>query len=41
MCSDIESRARHEQSEGMADRIAQLQAEVEIVRVALKRIVSA
>jgi len=40
MCSDVESRARHEQTEGMADRIAQLQAEVEIVRVALKRIVS-
>jgi len=41
MCSDVESRARHEQTEGMADRIAQLQAEVEIVRVALQRIVSA
>jgi len=38
MCSDVESRARHEQSEGMAERIAQLQAEVEIVRVALKQI---
>ncbi|MEO8154767.1 MAG: response regulator [Rhizobacter sp.] len=39
MCSDVESRARHEQSEGMTERIAQLQAEVEIVRVALKQIV--
>jgi PAS domain S-box-containing protein len=38
MCSDVESRARHEQSEGMPERIANLQAEVEIVRVALKRI---
>ncbi len=38
MCSDVESRARHEQSEGMPERIAQLQAEVEIVRVALKKI---
>ena len=38
MCSDVESRARHEQAEGMAERIAQLQAEVEIVRKALKRI---
>jgi CheY-like chemotaxis protein/HPt (histidine-containing phosphotransfer) domain-containing protein len=41
MCSDVESRARHEQSEGMTERIAQLQAEVEIVRVALKRILGA
>jgi PAS domain S-box-containing protein len=38
MCSDVESRARQEQSDGMGERIAQLQAEVEIVRVALKRI---
>ncbi len=38
LCSDIESRARHEQSEGMPERIAQLQAEVEIVRVSLKRV---
>jgi CheY-like chemotaxis protein/HPt (histidine-containing phosphotransfer) domain-containing protein len=41
MCSDVESRARHEQPEGMAERIAQLQAEVEIVRTALKRILGA
>ncbi|MGY4829973.1 response regulator [Sphaerotilaceae bacterium SBD11-9] len=38
MCSDVESRARQEQSEGMTDRIIQLQAEVEVVRAALKRI---
>jgi CheY-like chemotaxis protein/HPt (histidine-containing phosphotransfer) domain-containing protein len=38
MCTDVESRARHEQSEGMNERIVQLQAEVEIVRAALKRI---
>lgn len=38
MCSDVESRARNEQSEGMPERIAQLQAEVEIVRLALKKI---
>ena len=41
MCSDVESRARHEQTEGMPERVAQLQAEVEIVRVALKRILGA
>jgi CheY-like chemotaxis protein/HPt (histidine-containing phosphotransfer) domain-containing protein len=41
MCSDLETRARNEQAEGMAERIAQLQAEVEIVRVALKRVLGA
>ncbi len=41
LCSDIESRARQEQSEGMPERIAELQAEVEIVRVALQRILGA
>ncbi len=41
MCSDVESRARQEQSEGMPERIANLQTEVEIVRVALKRILGA
>ena len=38
MCSDLETRARNEQAEGMAERIAQLQSEVEVVRVALKRV---
>lgn len=41
LCSDIESRVRHEQSEGMPEFVAQMQAEVEIVRVALKRILGA
>ncbi|MBX3623086.1 MAG: Hpt domain-containing protein, partial [Rhizobacter sp.] len=41
MCSDLETRARNEQSDGMAERIAQLQAEVEIVRVALKSVLGA
>jgi len=41
MCSDLETRARNEQAEGMAERVAQLQAEVEIVRVALKRVLGA
>ncbi|MBX3620538.1 MAG: response regulator [Rhizobacter sp.] len=41
MCSDLEARARNEQADGMAERIAQLQSEVEIVRVALKRVLGA
>ncbi|MBL0727564.1 PAS domain-containing hybrid sensor histidine kinase/response regulator [Piscinibacter sp. HJYY11] len=41
MCADLEARARNEQSDGMAERIAQLQSEVEIVRVALKRVLGA
>ncbi len=41
LCSDVETRARHEQSEGMPEFVAQMQAEVEIVRVALKRILGA
>ena len=41
MCSDLETRARNEQAEGMAERIAQLQSEVEIVRTALKRVLGA
>jgi HPt (histidine-containing phosphotransfer) domain-containing protein len=41
MCSDVESRARQEQSEGMSELVAQLQAEVEIARAALKRILGA
>ncbi|MCR5883250.1 response regulator [Rhizobacter sp. J219] len=38
MCADLEARARNEQADGMAERIALLQTEVEIVRVALKRV---
>jgi PAS domain S-box-containing protein len=38
MCSEVETRARQDQSEGMAERIAQMQAEVEVVRVALQRV---
>jgi HPt (histidine-containing phosphotransfer) domain-containing protein len=38
MCADLEARARNEQADGMAERIALLQSEVEIVRVALKRV---
>jgi PAS domain S-box-containing protein len=41
MCADLETRARNEQPEGMAERIAELQSEVEIVRVALKRVLGA
>ncbi len=41
MCADLEARARNEQSDGMPGRIAELQAEVEIVRVALKRVLGA
>lgn len=41
MCSEIESMARQGQSDGMTDRVAQLQAEVEVVRVALKRMLNA
>jgi PAS domain S-box-containing protein len=41
MCADLESRARNEQADGMAERIAELQSEVEIVRVALKRVLGA
>jgi PAS domain S-box-containing protein len=41
MCADLESRARSEQADGMAERIAELQSEVEIVRVALKRVLGA
>jgi PAS domain S-box-containing protein len=41
MCADLEARARNEQADGMAERIALLQAEVEVVRVALKRVLGA
>ncbi len=39
MCSEVETRARQEEADGMDERIAQLQAEVDVVRVALKRVV--
>ncbi len=38
ICADIESRARQDQAEGMAERVGELQAEVAIVRVALQRV---
>ena len=41
MCSDLETRARNQQSDGMAERIAELQSEVEIARTALKRVLGA
>ncbi|HEY0817758.1 MAG TPA: response regulator [Rhizobacter sp.] len=41
MCADLEARARNDQADGMAERIAQLQSEVEIVRLALKRVLGA
>jgi HPt (histidine-containing phosphotransfer) domain-containing protein len=41
MCSEIESMARQNQSEGMTERVVLLQAEVEIVRVALQRMLNA
>ena len=41
MCSELETMARQGQSDGMTERVVQLQAEVEIVRVALKRMLNA
>ncbi len=41
LCSEVETRARHEQEEGLAERVDLLLAEVEIVRVALKRLLGA
>ncbi len=41
MCSDLETRARNQQSDGIAERIAELQSEVEIARTALKRVLGA
>ena len=41
MCSELETMARQGQSDGMSERVAELQAEVEIVRVALKRMLDA
>lgn len=41
MCSEIETMARQGQSDGMNQRVALLQAEVEVVRAALKRVVNA
>lgn len=41
MCSELETMARQGQSDGMSDRVAELQAEVEIVRAALKRMLDA
>ncbi len=40
MCSEIESMARQNQSDGMTERVVLLQAEVEIVRVALQRMLN-
>ena len=41
MCSEVENMARQGQSDGMNERVALLQAEVEIVRVALKHVLNA
>ena len=41
MCSEIEAMARQNQSDGMTERVVLLQAEVEIVRVALQRMLNA
>jgi len=41
MCSEIETLARQGQSDGMNERVALLQAEVVIVRAALKRVLNA
>jgi HPt (histidine-containing phosphotransfer) domain-containing protein len=37
ICADLEARARQNQEDEIAERVAQMQAEVEIVRVALQR----
>jgi HPt (histidine-containing phosphotransfer) domain-containing protein len=36
ICADVESKARLEQTEGLAEQAGELQSEVEVVRVALK-----
>jgi len=41
MCSEVENMARQGQSDGMNERVALLQAEVEIVRAALKHVLNA
>jgi len=41
MCSEIETMARQGQSDGMNERVALLQAEVDVVRAALKRVLNA
>jgi HPt (histidine-containing phosphotransfer) domain-containing protein len=41
MCAEIETMARQGLSDGMDERVAQLTAEVEVVRAALKRMLNA
>jgi PAS domain S-box-containing protein len=36
ICADVESKARLQQTDGLAERASELQSEVEVVRVALK-----
>jgi signal transduction histidine kinase/DNA-binding response OmpR family regulator len=40
MCAELEAMARAEQTDGMGERVEALQAEVEVVHVALKKILS-
>jgi signal transduction histidine kinase/CheY-like chemotaxis protein/HPt (histidine-containing phosphotransfer) domain-containing protein len=40
ICADVEAMARQQQTDGMSGRVAQLQAEVETVRVALKQVLN-
>lgn len=40
ICADVEAMARQQQTDGMPGRVAELQAEVETVRVALKQVLN-